>query len=124
MSSPTDRPDKPDDHSAYAPKSVRDSNRERSHEGFRMPEAANFPLRSEQSIPENAPATDQARAHRPLDTASLREAQVAPRARRPPAEGEGSESYHMPRSLDPQVLRDPPRAPRALGRLAAAGGLI
>ena len=30
----------------------------------------------------------------------------------------------MPRSLDPQNLRDPPRAPRALGRLAAAGGLI
>jgi hypothetical protein len=29
MSSPTDRPDKPDDHSAYAPKWVRDSNRER-----------------------------------------------------------------------------------------------
>src|SRR5262245_48443509 len=30
----------------------------------------------------------------------------------------------MPRSLDPRFLRDPPRAPRALGRLAAVGGLI
>jgi ABC-type branched-subunit amino acid transport system substrate-binding protein len=29
----------------------------------------------------------------------------------------------MPRSLDPQFLRDPPPAPRALGRLAALGGL-
>src|SRR5262249_14316780 len=31
----------------------------------------------------------------------------------------------MPRSLDPQFLREePPRAPRAVGRLAAMGGLI
>jgi branched-chain amino acid transport system substrate-binding protein len=30
----------------------------------------------------------------------------------------------MPRSLDPQFLRDPPSAPRALGRLAVVVGLI
>ena len=30
----------------------------------------------------------------------------------------------MPRSLDPQFLRDPPSAPRALGRFAAVGGFI
>jgi ABC-type branched-subunit amino acid transport system substrate-binding protein len=129
MSSPTDRPDKPDDHSAYAPKWVRDSNREKSHEGSRMSEAANIPLRSEQSVPENAPANDQARAHRPLDTASLRETQFPPRARRPLAEWElpeGSEQppSHMPRSLDPEFVREPPPAPRALGRLAALAGLV
>src|SRR5262245_44818336 len=128
MSSPTDMPDKPDDHSAYAPKWVRDSNRERSHEGPRMPEA-NFPPRSEQSVPENAPASDQARAHRPLDTPSLRETRLPPRARRPLAEWElpeGSEQppSHMPRSLDPEFVREPPPAPRALGRLAALAGLV
>jgi hypothetical protein len=30
----------------------------------------------------------------------------------------------MPRSLDPQFMKDPPRARRALGRLAAVRGLI
>jgi ABC-type branched-subunit amino acid transport system substrate-binding protein len=30
----------------------------------------------------------------------------------------------MPRSMDPQLLRDPPSAPRAVGRLAAVAGLI
>ena len=38
MSSPTDRPDKPDDHSAYAPKWVRDSNREGSDENTSIAE--------------------------------------------------------------------------------------
>src|SRR5215831_13046572 len=117
MSSPVDGNGKRDDPSAYAPKWMRDSNREGSRENTTFQQ-------SEQSVPEKAPTSDQARAHRPLDTASLREAQVAPRARRTPAAGEGPENYHMPRSLDPQVLRDPPRAPRALGQLAAAGGLI
>src|SRR5262249_1058602 len=36
----------------------------------------------------------------------------------------GDEEPRMPRSLDPQFVRDPPRAPRALGRLATAGGLV
>ena len=61
MSSPTDRPDKPDDQIA---------------EG-------EFPQRNEQSVPKEGPISDQARAHRPLDTASLRETQFPPRARRP-----------------------------------------
>jgi hypothetical protein len=68
MSSPVDENGKRDDPSTYAPKRVRDSNREGSHEGPRMPEGA----RSEQSIPENAPANDQARAHRALDTTFTR----------------------------------------------------
>jgi branched-chain amino acid transport system substrate-binding protein len=128
MSSPTDRPDKPDDHSAYAPKWVRDSNRERSHEGPRMPEAANFPPRSEQSVPENAPANDQARAHLPLDTTFTREARLPPRAWRSRVESElpeGDEepSVKLARSLDPQFIREPPRARRPLGRLAALSGL-
>jgi len=117
MSSPVDGNGKRDDPSAYAPKWVRDSNREGSRENTTFQQ-------SEQSVPEKAPASDQARAHRPLDTASLREAQVAPRARRPLAEGEGPERYHMPRSLDPQFVREPPPARQALGRLAALGGLI
>src|SRR6266478_3301138 len=128
MSSPTDRPDKPDDHSAYAPKWVRDSNRERSHETPSIAEGE-FPQHSEQSVPKEGPISDQARAHRPLDTASLRETRFPPRARRPLAERElpeGSEQppSHMPRSLDPEFVREPPPAPRALGRLAALAGLV
>ncbi len=67
MSSPTDRNEKGDDPSAYAPKWVRDSNRETSHESPSIGEDK-FPQRSEQSFSETGPATDQARAHRPLDT--------------------------------------------------------
>ena len=59
-----------------------------------------YPQQSEQSVPEKAPASDQARSHRPFDE--------EPR----------------PRSLDPQFLRDPPSAPRALGRLAFVVSLI
>jgi hypothetical protein len=102
MSSPVDGNGKRDDPSAYAPKWVRDSNREGSRENTTFQQ-------SEQSVPEKAPASNQARAHRPLDTASLREAQVAPRARRPLAEG---------------FVREPPPARQVLGRLAALGGLI
>jgi hypothetical protein len=59
MSSPTDRPDKPDDQIA---------------EG-------EFPQRNEQSVPKEGPISDQARAHRPLDTASLRETEPPPAPR-------------------------------------------
>jgi branched-chain amino acid transport system substrate-binding protein len=118
MSSPTDRPDKPDDPSAYAPKWVRDSNREGSREN-------STPQKSEQSVPEKAPASDQARSHRPFDTTFTREARRTRGAWSPRTESEvGDEEPRMPRSLDPQLLGDPPRAPRALGRLAAVGGLI
>ena len=129
MSSPVDGNGKRGDPSAYAPKWVRDSNREGSRENTTFQQ-------SEQSVPEKAPASDQARAHRPLDAASLtaslrslREARVAPRARRPLAEREppeGSEQppLHMPRSLDPEFVRKPPPAPRALGRLATLAGLV
>src|SRR5262249_38981511 len=127
MSSPTDRPDKPDDHSAYAPKWVRDSNRERSDETPRIAEDE-FPQQNEQAFPQRGPVSDQARARRPLDTTPVRDARLAPRSWRPRAESElpdDSEQppLHMPRSLNPQFLRDPPPAPRALGRLAALGGL-
>jgi hypothetical protein len=94
---------------AYAPKWARDPNRETSHE---------TPQHNEQSVPKEGLISDQARAHRPLDTASLREARFAPRARRPLAKGE------VPRSLDPEFLRERPPAPRALGRLAALAGLV
>src|SRR6266566_3234249 len=120
MSSPTYRTEKHDDHLAYAPKWARDPNRETSHE---------TPQHNEQSVPKEGLISDQARAHRPLDTASLREARFAPRARRPLAKGEvpeGSEQppLYMPRSLDPEFLRERPPAPRALGRLAALAGLV
>ena len=124
MSSPTDRPDKPDDHSAYAPKWVRDSNREGSHENTSIAEDK-YPQQSEQSVP--APASDQARSHRPFDTTFSGEARLTRRtwSRRAESElPEGDEEPRMPRSLDPQLLRDPPSAPRAVGRLAAVAGLI
>jgi branched-chain amino acid transport system substrate-binding protein len=46
--------------------------------GFR---AAPFPQRNEQSVPKEGPISDQARAHRPLDTASLRETEPPPAPR-------------------------------------------
>src|SRR5258707_1001042 len=60
---------------------------------------------------------------------TLREARLASRAWRARAGSEMPEDgeqppLHMPRSLDPQFVREPPPAPRALGRLAAVGGLI
>jgi ABC-type branched-subunit amino acid transport system substrate-binding protein len=125
MSSPVDGTEKHDDHSAYAPKWVRDA---RSHES---PSAAEgeFPQHSEQSFPEKGPASNQARAHRPLDPTFAREPRLASRAWRARAESElpgGSEQppLRMPRSLDPELLREPRPAPRALGRLAALAGLL
>jgi branched-chain amino acid transport system substrate-binding protein len=120
MSSPVDGNGKRDDPSAYAPKWVRDSNREESRENT-------TPQQSEQSVPEKAPASDQVRSHRPSDTTFSREARLTRRTWSPRAESElpeSDEEPRMPRSLDPQFLRDPPSAPRALGRLAVVVGLI
>jgi branched-chain amino acid transport system substrate-binding protein len=122
MSSPTDRPDKPDDHSAYAPKWVRDSNDERRHQTPSIAEGE-----AHRQIPEKGPASDQARSHRPFDTTFSREARLTRRTWSPRAESElpeGDEEPRMPPSLDPQFLRDPPSAPRALGRLAVVVSLI
>ena len=127
MSSPTDRTEKHDEHLAYAPKWARDPHHERTHENPNIAEGE-FPQHNEQSVPKEGLISDQARAHRPLDPASLREARLAPRARRPLAEGDLPEDSERPpsrrpRSLDPEVLREPPPAPRALGRLAVLAGL-
>jgi ABC-type branched-subunit amino acid transport system substrate-binding protein len=127
MSSSTDGNGKKDDHSAYAPKWVRDSNRETSHESASIGEDK-FHQRSEQSFSENDPA-DQARAHRPLDTTFTRDARLTPRAwsRRAESElpeGDDEPPLHTPRSLQPEFLKERPPARRALGRLAAVAGLI
>ena len=124
MSSPVDENETRDDPSAHATKLVHDSNREGSHENTSIAEDS-YPQQSEQSVPEKVPASDQARSHRPFDTTFTREARRTRGAWSPRTESEvGDEEPRMPRSLDPRFLRDPPRAPRALGRLAAAGGLI
>jgi ABC-type branched-subunit amino acid transport system substrate-binding protein len=126
MSSPVDGNGKRDDPSAYAPKRVRDSNREGSHENTSIAEDK-YPQQSEESVPEKAPARDQARSHPPFDTTFSREAGLTRRTWSPRAESEfpeGDEEPRMPRSPDPQFLRDPPSAPRALGTLAAVLGLI
>src|SRR5262249_18321051 len=124
MSSPVDGNGKRDDTLAYAPKWVRESNREGSRETTTIGEDK-YPQQSEQSVPEKAPAGDRPRALRPFDTPFSRESRLAHRARNLRAERElGDEEPRMPRSLDPRFLRDPPRAPRTLGRLAVAGGLI
>src|SRR5262245_32098739 len=123
MSSPVDGNGKRDDPSAYAPKWVRDANREESRGNTTLGDDK-YPQQS-QSVPEKAPASDQAGSHRPFDTTFSREARLTPRARNLRTESElGDEEPRMPRSLDPRFLRDPPRASRALGRLAVAGGLI
>jgi len=96
MSSPIEGSGKDDDHSAYAPKWVRDSNRERRHETPSIAEGE-FPQHSEQSVPKEGLISDQARAHRTLETASLREPRFAPRARRPLAKGEVPEGSEQPR---------------------------
>jgi hypothetical protein len=120
MSSPR-REWKKDDHSAYAPKWVRDSNRETSHESPSIGEDK-FHQRSEQSFPERGPASDQARA------TFAREAPLAARAwRRADSElpeGDDEPPLHIPRSLEPEFLKERPPAPRALGRLATVAGLI
>src|SRR5215470_7392775 len=128
MSSPVDENGRRNDPSAYAPKWVRDSSRETSQESPSIGEDK-YPQQTEQSFPEKGPASDQVRAHRPLHTTFTRDAQVPPRAWSRRAETELPESdeeppLRMPRSLDPQFMKDPPRARRALGRLAAVGGLI
>src|SRR5215510_13943570 len=126
MSSPVDGNGKRDDPSAYAPKWVRESNREGSRENTTIGEDK-YPQQSGQSVPEKAPASDQARSHRPFDTTFTREPQRAWRARAESELPEGDEEPRMPRSLDPRFLRDPPRAPRApraVGRLATVAGLI
>src|SRR5262249_52406335 len=128
MSSPTDGDGKRDDPSAYAPKWVRDSNRETSHESPSVGEDK-FPQRSEQSFSEGGPGTDQARAPRPRDTPSTRDAGFPPRVGSRRAETDlpkrdEDPPYRKPRSLAPHFRRAPPRAPRAVGRLAAVAGLI
>ena len=121
MSSPVDGNGKRNDPSAYAPKWVRDSDRERSHEDTSIPEDK-YPQQSEQSVPETVPASDQARSHRPFDTTFSREARIPRRTWSPRAESELPEG-DLPRSLNPQFLRDPPSTPR-LGRLAVVISLI
>ena len=121
MNSPIEGPEK------FAPKWVRESNRETRHEN---PSTAGgeFPHHGEQSVPKDGLTPDQARAHRQLDTISLREA-LASLASRPPSqselpEGDEDPPLHVPRSLEPHFLRDPPKAREAIGRLAAVLGLI
>ena len=53
MSSPVDGNGKRNDPSAYAPKWVRGSDRERNHEDTSIPEDK-YPQQSEQSVPETA----------------------------------------------------------------------
>src|SRR6266496_537226 len=120
MSSPVDGNGKRNDPSAYAPKWVRGSDRERNHEDTSIPEDK-YPQQSEQSVPETA--SDQGRSHRPFDTTFSREARIPRRSWSPRAESELPEG-DLPRSLNPQFLRDPPRTPRTLGRLAVVISLI
>jgi branched-chain amino acid transport system substrate-binding protein len=95
MSSPTDRPDNPNDYSAYAPKWARDPNREKRHEG---------------------PSSAEGEAAQPLTEGEL------PKASQLRSSFE-RDRLRMPRSLDVEILREPPPAAPALGRLAALGGL-
>src|SRR5262249_23388499 len=123
MSSPVDGNGKRDDPSAYAPKWVRDANREESRGNTTLGDDK-YPQQS-QSVPEKAPASDQAGSHRLANTPCGREPGLPPRARNPPTESErGDEAPRIPRSWAPRFKRAPPRASRALGRLAVAGGLI
>ena len=121
MHSPIEGPEK------YAPKWVRESNRETRHEDPSIA-GGEFPQHGEQSVPKDDLIPEQARAHRSLDTASLREA-LSSLASRPSSqselpEGDEEPPLHTPRSLDSHFLRHPPRARGAIGRLAAVLCLI
>src|SRR5262245_45712576 len=97
MSSPTDRTEKHEDLSAYAPKWVRDRNQEKHHE-FPGVARGEFPAYDEQ-------IKDRARARRPVDESF-----------------QGEAALPLPRSLDPEFVREPRPASRGTGRLAALGG--
>ncbi len=112
MNNPTDKTNDP---LAYAPKWMRENPRIVEGE---------FPQRNEHSIPRQGPVSDQARAPGAPDKVSVRPAQFTPRGRRSIAKGEEPENYHTPRSLDPQLVRQPPPASKELGRLAALSGLV
>jgi ABC-type branched-subunit amino acid transport system substrate-binding protein len=133
MSSPSERPEN-DNYLEYAPKWARDPNHQKRHESPSIAEGE-LPQPNEQSLPEEDLASDQPRLHRPRDTTSLREPRLGPRAGRPPTEGQlpkagqlrspfERDHLRVPRSLDPEILREPPPAPPILGRLAALAGLI
>ena len=98
MSSPIEGNEKHHDHSAYAPKWVRD--RERTNESPGIVEGK-FPQRSEQSFPEKGLGSDQARANRPLDTTFSREALTTRRTWSRRAENEVPEGDEKPRSSSP-----------------------
>jgi hypothetical protein len=91
MSSPDDGNGKRHDLSAYAPKWVRDSNREGSHENTSIAKDKYPEQQSEQSVSEKAPASDQSRSHRAFDTTFSREARLTHQTWSPRAESELSE---------------------------------
>jgi ABC-type branched-subunit amino acid transport system substrate-binding protein len=107
MSSPTDETEKPDDPLAYAPKSVRDSNCERSHE---TPEGE-LPQRIEESVPRRDPISDQARAQQAYAPKSARDRERSHET--PEGEVPQRNGQSVPRR-DP--ISDQARAQRALGR--------
>ena len=106
MSSPTDETEKPDDHSAYAPKSVRDSNRERSDE---TPEGE-LHQRIEES-PRRDPISDQARAQQAYAPKSVRDSNRERSHETPEGELPQRNGQSVPRR-DP--ISDQARARRAL----------
>src|SRR5262245_32833845 len=97
MSSPTDRTEKHDEPSAYAPKWVRDRNQEKRYD---------FPNVAKGEYPAHEQINDQARVRRPLDETF-----------------QGESGLPLPRSLDPELVGEPRAAARGTGRLAALGGL-
>src|SRR5262249_9608017 len=129
MSSPIEGNEKHHDHSAYAPKWVRD--RERTNESPGIVEGK-FPQRSEQSFPEKGLGSDQARANRPLDTTFSREALTTRRTWSRRAENEVPEGDEKPLWLPRTQIRayrwcSPPRigcaimSPnRSIGRVQGA----
>lgn len=124
MTSHTNGTKKENDHSASAPKLARGSTHEFS------PDIAEgeFP----ESVPEESLVS--ARAQRSLDPTLLREARLGRWPRRPLAESELPEDSERPlsereqlrirRSLNPDIVKEPPPGPRVLARLAALSGLV
>jgi len=133
MSSASDRNQKPDELSNFAPKWVRDpALRERRAEAARLA-AEEYAQRDKPD--DDAPLIPASAARHAPDVADLRVARAAAQGLRRSADEETparnetltseedavKDLQRMSRSLDPTIMREPPRRPRARGPLAFVG---
>ena len=129
MSSPSSDTKKNDGHLAYAPKWIRDRNRE----GSPSIAEGEFPT-SEQCFPVELLSVDQTLVPHSIDTSTLQKGEHARVTGRPLSDAEKPEvmeptlseleELHLRRALEPDYLEKPWSAPRTCWRGTALAGLI